>query len=173
MYRWNRSNTTTSKPLSRAFHKYWQLFTCILVDLGWVYKLTISKRSDKQWLWFKEGGSNHNPHPDTELCIQIWSCRLCETNLSILLLNWFNPIQTGIFWQFLVLFQIKIRAPLSFLQSSWNLAHGSILRCWFRIWNKKSVTLWALFYEKLEILPKCSLTKALLSTENYFKLCLI
>ena len=28
---------------------------CILIDLGWVYKLTISKRSNKQWLRFKEG----------------------------------------------------------------------------------------------------------------------
>ena len=41
-------------PLSRAFHKYLQLLICILVDLGWVYKLTIRERSDKQWLRFKE-----------------------------------------------------------------------------------------------------------------------
>ena len=40
-------------PLSRVFHEYWQLLICIQVDLGYVYKLTTSKRSDKQWLWFK------------------------------------------------------------------------------------------------------------------------
>ena len=42
-------------PLSRAFHKYLQLLICILIDLGFVCKTTISKRSEKQWLRFKEG----------------------------------------------------------------------------------------------------------------------
>ena len=51
-------------PLSRAFHKYLQLVICVLVDLGWVYKLTISKRSEKQWLRFKEEGDNPPPSPD-------------------------------------------------------------------------------------------------------------
>ena len=27
-----------------------------MVDVGWVHKSTISKRSDKQWLRFKGGG---------------------------------------------------------------------------------------------------------------------
>ena len=49
--------------LSRAFHKYWQLLICILIDLGWVYKLTTSKRSDKQWLRFKEGVATTIPSP--------------------------------------------------------------------------------------------------------------
>ena len=44
--------------LSSAFQKHWQLFICILVDLWWVYTSTISKRSDKQWIRFKEGGGN-------------------------------------------------------------------------------------------------------------------
>ena len=42
-------------PLSRAFYKYWQLLTCILVDLEWVYQSITSKRSNKQWLRFQEG----------------------------------------------------------------------------------------------------------------------
>ena len=43
-------------PLSLAFHKYWQFLVpvCILVELGWVYKSTISKMSNKQWLKFKK-----------------------------------------------------------------------------------------------------------------------
>ena len=41
---------------------------------------------------------------------------------------------------FLVLFEVKIRVPLYFVQWSWNLAHGSILRRWFRIQAKKSDT---------------------------------
>ena len=59
-------NTTTSTPLSRAFYKYWLLLICILVDLEWVYQSATSKRSDKQWLRFQEGGSrNHTPpQPD-------------------------------------------------------------------------------------------------------------
>ena len=48
-------------PLSRAFHEYLQLLISILVELGWVYKSTISKMSDEQWLRFKEGGGNHSP----------------------------------------------------------------------------------------------------------------
>ena len=43
-------------PLSRAFYKYWQLLICILVDLEWVYQSITSKRSDKEWLRFQEGG---------------------------------------------------------------------------------------------------------------------
>ena len=38
---------------------------------------------------------------------------------------------------FLVSFQVKIRVPISFVQWSWNLAQGSILKCWFRIRVKK------------------------------------
>ena len=38
---------------------------------------------------------------------------------------------------FLVLFQVKIWVPLSFVQLSWNLARGSTLRRWFRIRAKK------------------------------------
>ena len=50
-------NTTTSRPPVSCIS---QILTIILVDLGWIYKSTISKRSDKQWLRFKEGG----PWPD-------------------------------------------------------------------------------------------------------------
>ena len=49
-------------PLSSAFHKYWHLLNCILVDLGRFHNLTVSKRSDKQKLRFKEGAGN-NPLP--------------------------------------------------------------------------------------------------------------
>ena len=45
-------------PLSCAFHKYWQLLICILVDLRWVYKSTIRKRSDKKWFRLKGGGNS-------------------------------------------------------------------------------------------------------------------
>ena len=38
---------------------------------------------------------------------------------------------------FLVLFQVKIRVSLSFVQWSWNVVQGSILRRWFRIRAKK------------------------------------
>ena len=51
-------NTTTSRPLSRASDKYWHLLICIPVDLEWVYQSIASKRSDKQWLRFQEGGGN-------------------------------------------------------------------------------------------------------------------
>ena len=39
----------------------------------------------------------------------------------------------------------KFELPLSFVQSSWNLAQGSILRRWSRTWTKKADrnTLWA------------------------------
>ena len=84
---------------------------------------------------------------------------------------------------FLVLFHVKIRAPLSILQWSWNLAQGSILRRWFRIRAKKFQinTFWrrkGIFLRKTKLLPKRSLTKVLpwqhpvlLLTENYFKWC--
>ena len=39
---------------------------------------------------------------------------------------------------FLVSFEVRIQVPLSFVQWSWNLAQGSILKCWFRIQAKKS-----------------------------------
>ena len=39
---------------------------------------------------------------------------------------------------FLVWFQVKIRVFLFCVQLSWNLAHGSILRRWFRIQARKS-----------------------------------
>ena len=44
----------------------------------------------------------------------------------------------------MVFFRVKIRAPLSCVQSGWNLAQESILRCWFWIWDKKSdtITFW-------------------------------
>ena len=32
--------------------------TCILVEIGWVCKSTISKSSDKQWLGFKRSGNS-------------------------------------------------------------------------------------------------------------------
>ena len=48
---------------------------CIQFNLGWVYITTISKRSDKQWLIFKEGrgreGDNNHPPPS-------WSDMLAE-----------------------------------------------------------------------------------------------
>ena len=47
-------NSTTSRSLSRAFYKHWQLLICILVDLEWIYQWTTSKRSDKQWLRFQK-----------------------------------------------------------------------------------------------------------------------
>ena len=91
----------------------------------------------------------------------------------------------GVIKEFSVSFQVKIWAQLSFVQFGWNLAQGSILRRWFRIWTKKSDmnTFWArkgnLFYwTELKISPKCSLTKALpwqhprlLSTETFVKWC--
>ena len=89
-------------------------------------------------------------------------------------------------WRHQVVFgilSVKIRVPLSFVQLSWNLAHGSILRRWFPIRAKKSYQIrfeWEKchFDEKLKFLPKRSLTKVLpwqhprlLLTENYFKWC--
>ena len=50
-------------PLSRAFYKYSQLLIFILVDLEWVYQSTTSKRPDKQWLRFQEGGVATTPPP--------------------------------------------------------------------------------------------------------------
>ena len=58
-------------PLSRAFHKYRQLLICILVDLGWVYQSTISKRLDKQCLRFQEGEGGSN-HPLGQICQPKW-----------------------------------------------------------------------------------------------------
>ena len=52
------------------FYKYLQLLVCILVDLRWVYQLTISKRSDKQWLRFK--GGTPPPPPLDKICKPKW-----------------------------------------------------------------------------------------------------
>ena len=59
-------------PLSLAFHKYWQLLICIRVELGWVYKSTISKRSNKQWLRFKEGRRCPPPPRLGQICQPKW-----------------------------------------------------------------------------------------------------
>ena len=75
-------------------------------------------------------------------------------------------------------FKVEIRAPLSSVQSGWNLAHGSILGRWSRIWTMN--TLWArkgTFFTKNQRFCFSTLLKKLLpwqhlrllSTENYFK----
>ena len=38
-----------------------------MVELGWVYELTISKGLGKQWLRFKERGGNHPPPPRPDM----------------------------------------------------------------------------------------------------------
>ena len=50
-------------PLSHAFYKYWQILICILVDLEWVYKSAVSKRSDNQWLLDLKRGGRTPPPP--------------------------------------------------------------------------------------------------------------
>ena len=49
----NRSNTTTSRPPVPCISQILTTLNCILIYQEWVYKTTISKRSDKQRLRFK------------------------------------------------------------------------------------------------------------------------
>ena len=61
------------EPLSHAFQEYLQLLICILVELGWVYKSTISKGSDKQCLRFKGGGGGGwPPLLLAKICLPKW-----------------------------------------------------------------------------------------------------